>query len=280
MGYRIVGLTGLGSMALSEWVGAAGVCRQPQCRHARTQVTSTYSSPPVPLRKQPFPIDFTKEHVKQILLTVSDNKTWPMHWMLSDNGRLTLQKGWAEFAEHYCIKTGHLLLFIYQGGFTFHVRICDLSSCKINYECFPQGINQSVCMTEKAVSKTSGLSASVMPLCWKPSNFYVYITYDSLYPSSLRMPMEFTSKHGEHILSANVSLIVSNGETWRMDWMISGNGQLWLQKGWPNFKKHYDIKIGHLLFFSYQGNSTFHVQIFDGSNCEINYLLQEIDMLC
>ncbi|KAI3699636.1 hypothetical protein L2E82_44060 [Cichorium intybus] len=53
--------------------------------------------------------------------------------------------------------------------------------------------------------------------------------------------------------------------------MISSDGELWLQKGWPEFADHYSLKSGYLLVFDHHGKSVFHVRIFDRSKCEIDY---------
>lgn len=41
--------------------------------------------------------------------------------------------------------------------------------------------------------------------------------------------------------------------------------------GWPEFAEHYSLTGGQFLVFSYQGDSIFHVRIFDFSCCEIEY---------
>ena len=53
--------------------------------------------------------------------------------------------------------------------------------------------------------------------------------------------------------------------------MISGDGKLWLQKGWPEFAEHYCLKTGYLLIFNHVAKSVFRVCIFDRNSCEINY---------
>nr|XP_043628603.1 B3 domain-containing protein REM9-like isoform X2 [Erigeron canadensis] len=125
------------------------------------------------------------------------------------------------------------------------------------------------------------LSSSVaeMPSSWKPLNFYVFITYDNLIESSLRIPIDFTIEYQKQIRSNNKDIIlsVSDGKTWYLGWMVSGNGHLWLQKGWPEFAEHYHLKIGYLLLFNHQESSIFHVRIFNQTSCEITYFPQEID---
>ncbi|XP_052205128.1 B3 domain-containing transcription factor VRN1-like, partial [Diospyros lotus] len=49
------------------------------------------------------------------------------------------------------------------------------------------------------------------------------------------------------------------------------NGDVWLCEGWKGFAQYYSIRYGHLLLFRYDGNSHFHVLIFDMSASEIEY---------
>lgn len=52
---------------------------------------------------------------------------------------------------------------------------------------------------------------------------------------------------------------------------------IWLEKGWPDFAKHYAIKRGSMLIFRYEGNSEFHAVIFDTSTVEIDYPSVPVD---
>ncbi|KAM7506962.1 hypothetical protein LguiA_017415 [Lonicera macranthoides] len=55
-----------------------------------------------------------------------------------------------------------------------------------------------------------------------------------------------------------------------VNWSIS-NGEVWLQEGWKEFSNHYSIGLWQFLVFRYEGNSHFHVLIFDMSASEIEY---------
>ncbi|KAI3699638.1 hypothetical protein L2E82_44062 [Cichorium intybus] len=110
-----------------------------------------------------------------------------------------------------------------------------------------------------------------MRSCRKPHNFYRLILSDDVNKISIRIPNKFTREHRKNILSSNVLIIVSDDKVWSLGLMISGDGKLWLQQGWPEFAEHYRLKSGHLLLFNHQGKSVFHVRIFDQSSCEINY---------
>ncbi|KAI3813332.1 hypothetical protein L1987_18052 [Smallanthus sonchifolius] len=101
----------------------------------------------------------------------------------------------------------------------------------------------------------------------KPRNFFRFITSDN--SSSLNIPTKFTREHRKQILLNDVLLIVSDDKVWPLGWMVSGDGKLWLQKGWPEFHDHYCLKFGHILYFTHMGKSIFHVRIFDPSYQEI-----------
>ncbi|KAI3665745.1 hypothetical protein L6452_44375 [Arctium lappa] len=110
-----------------------------------------------------------------------------------------------------------------------------------------------------------------MPSRRKPRNFYTVILSDTINKTNLRIPNQFIKAHRKQILLNDVVLIVSDDKAWHFRWTISGDGKLYLQKGWPEFANHYRIAYGHLLLFKHLGKSIFHVSIFDSSNCEIDY---------
>lgn len=56
-----------------------------------------------------------------------------MELKISSNGRAWLQKGWLDFVDKYSIKCGYFLVFKYEGGSRFSVRIFDLSTTEIDY---------------------------------------------------------------------------------------------------------------------------------------------------
>ena len=52
------------------------------------------------------------------------------------------------------------------------------------------------------------------------------------------------------------------GSKWKIE-LTKQENNIWLEKGWPDFAKHYFIKRGSMLVFRYEGNSEFHAVIFD-----------------
>ncbi|KAJ6427819.1 hypothetical protein OIU84_023259 [Salix udensis] len=49
------------------------------------------------------------------------------------DGKVWLQKGWKEFAEHYSVACGHFLVFEYEGNCDFRVLIFDNSATEMDY---------------------------------------------------------------------------------------------------------------------------------------------------
>ncbi|XP_059639690.1 putative B3 domain-containing protein Os03g0621600 [Cornus florida] len=91
----------------------------------------------------------------------------------------------------------------------------------------------------------------------------------SEYTLRKRIPKKFITSHGNN-LSNPVFLKVPTGAVWTIE-LVHSDGDVWLQNGWKEFKEYYSIDYGHMLVFKYDGNSHFHVHIFDTSASEIEY---------
>ncbi|CAN6563070.1 unnamed protein product [Malus baccata var. baccata] len=59
--------------------------------------------------------------------------------------------------------------------------------------------------------------------------------------------------------------------------LYSINGEVWFEKGWPEFSKFYSLDYAFWLVFGYEGNSRFHVFIFDRSCTEVDYPIKLLD---
>ncbi|KAM7506959.1 hypothetical protein LguiA_017412 [Lonicera macranthoides] len=109
-------------------------------------------------------------------------------------------------------------------------------------------------------------------MAFKPGNaphFFKIIQPQIVENGRLRIPKKFVAKYAKD-LSDHVYLKVPNDELWMVNLSIS-NGEVWLQEGWKEFAEHYSIGLWHFLVFRYEGNSNFHVLIFDTSASEIEY---------
>ncbi|CAH1451130.1 unnamed protein product [Lactuca virosa] len=82
------------------------------------------------------PKKFTEKHGKDLLerviLKVPNGDVWRVDLQKSGD-EIWLENGWPEFAEHYGLGFGHLLMFNYEGFSIFGVIIFDTSALEIVY---------------------------------------------------------------------------------------------------------------------------------------------------
>ncbi|KAK7833773.1 b3 domain-containing transcription factor vrn1 [Quercus suber] len=69
-------------------------------------------------------------------------------------------------------------------------------------------------------------------------------------------------------LSTVATLIAPYGGIWQVDLKKSDNN-IWFCNGWQDFVEYHSICYGYILVFKYEGNSSFHVLIFDKTATEI-----------
>ncbi|XP_048134461.1 B3 domain-containing transcription factor VRN1-like [Rhodamnia argentea] len=101
-------------------------------------------------------------------------------------------------------------------------------------------------------------------------HFFKIILSDTLQSGKLGIPKKFLGRYGKD-LSSLVLLKVPGSSTWRIGVEKPNDSTAWLWKGWREFMQHYSVGHGHLIVFKYEGNSSFHVMIFDKSASEIDY---------
>ncbi|XP_016173672.1 B3 domain-containing protein At1g49475-like [Arachis ipaensis] len=62
-----------------------------------------------------------------------------------------------------------------------------------------------------------------------------------------------------------------DGTKWEVNWTRKNEDEVWFEKGWNKFTQNYSLDDGHLILFTYHGNSQLDVHIFDKSASEILY---------
>uniref|UniRef100_A0A8I6WEQ5 TF-B3 domain-containing protein n=1 Tax=Hordeum vulgare subsp. vulgare TaxID=112509 RepID=A0A8I6WEQ5_HORVV len=68
---------------------------------------------------------------------------------------------------------------------------------------------------------------------------------------------------------------------WDVEVVFDTDGSMYLDRGWNQFVRAYDLRHGYFLVFRYDGNATFAVKVFDTTMCRRRY--QDDDdasMLC
>ncbi|KAB2617680.1 B3 domain-containing transcription factor VRN1-like [Pyrus ussuriensis x Pyrus communis] len=112
------------------------------------------------------------------------------------------------------------------------------------------------------------------PTTYSPTtpHFFKIIVNDTSKYNKIKIPTKFVMKYGDG-LSNSVVLKVPSGLEWEME-PRRYDGEVWFEKGWPDFSHFYSLDFAYWLVFGYEGNSKFLVRIFDRSCTEIDYPLQ------
>ncbi|KAL6272645.1 hypothetical protein ACE6H2_023337 [Prunus campanulata] len=77
-------------------------------------------------------------------------------------------------------------------------------------------------------------------------------------------------RYGDN-LSSPVHLKLPSGAEMEIQLRRCNDGWVWFDKGWPEFSKFCSLNYGNWLVFGYEGNSNFHVFVFDETGTEIEY---------
>ncbi|KAE8784300.1 B3 domain-containing protein [Hordeum vulgare] len=59
---------------------------------------------------------------------------------------------------------------------------------------------------------------------------------------------------------------------WDVEVVFDTDGSMYLDRGWKQFVRAYDMRHGYFLVFRYDDNSTFAVKVFDTTMCRRHYL--------
>jgi len=78
---------------------------------------------------QMIPNKFTKIYggnlSNPVFLKAPDGIKWKVYWTKDDGGRIWLNKGWKEFATHYSLRYGHMVMFKYKETHNLDVMIFE-----------------------------------------------------------------------------------------------------------------------------------------------------------
>ncbi|KAE8077331.1 hypothetical protein FH972_015903 [Carpinus fangiana] len=103
----------------------------------------------------------------------------------------------------------------------------------------------------------------------RPSHFFKIILPSTIDDKKLRIPVKFVMEFGDE-LSDVATLTIPNGHLWQVG-LEKGNKEIWFDDGWEDFMESHSIHYGYFLVFRYEGNSKFHVLVFDNTATEIQY---------
>ncbi|KAJ4836450.1 hypothetical protein Tsubulata_023089 [Turnera subulata] len=213
-----------------------------------------------------------------------DGIAWEMRLTKSSN-QIWFDGGWQEFVENYSIRSGHLLVFRYEGSSTFRVRIFDMTSCEIDYPSFDGGnehqidddddddsvevigsitypnaspgkSKKSQISSEKKLhgslasqgtqeSKRSTIPAARM---LKSAHPYITITMKSYYINNgyLHLSRPFAAAH--LLPSKSVKLQAGDGREWSVR-AVMGEKRMTLTTGWKDFVRENKLEVGDVCVF-------------------------------
>ncbi|KAI3440671.1 PDZ_3 domain-containing protein [Psidium guajava] len=91
--------------------------------------------------------------------------------------------------------------------------------------------------------------------------FYRLMVDSLIHEKRLGIPKRFARKYGDE-LSDVVKLVASDSSIWLVE-LRKHDRRLWFHDGWQRFMEHHSIHSGQFLIFKYEGDSTFHVYIYN-----------------
>ncbi|KAE8077337.1 hypothetical protein FH972_015909 [Carpinus fangiana] len=103
----------------------------------------------------------------------------------------------------------------------------------------------------------------------RPSHFFKIILPSTIHDKKLSIPVKFVMEFGDD-LSDVATLTAPNGHLWQVG-LEKCNKEIWFHDGWQEFMEYHSIHYGYFLVFRYEGNSKFHVLVFDNTATEIHY---------
>lgn len=87
------------------------------------------------------------------------------------------------------------------------------------------------------------------------------------------IPEKFVREFGDE-LSALATLTAPNGHFWQVG-LEKADKKIWFHDGWQDFMEYHSIHYGYFVVFRFEGNSKFHVLVFDNTATEIEYPLNK-----
>ncbi|KAM6591508.1 hypothetical protein CsatA_014113 [Cannabis sativa] len=103
------------------------------------------------------------------------------------------------------------------------------------------------------------------------AHYFFKIILQQTLLNKLQIPSRFLKKYCGGSLPSQVFLKLPCGSRWEVGLTKSRDGKVWMKKGWDKFAQHCSLRRGNFLVFGYEGDSEFHVIIFDTNTMEIDY---------
>ncbi|KAE8821240.1 B3 domain-containing protein [Hordeum vulgare] len=170
-------------------------------------------------------------------------KLWDVEVVFDTDGSMYLDRGWKQFIRAYDLRHGYFLVFRYDTNATFTMKVFDTTMCRRRYQ-----DDDDAKMEFFMIILEKSSSRQVLP-----DNFVKML--DGLRPQNMKLRQ------------------AGNGlrKLWDVEVVFDTDGSMYLDRGWKQFVRAYDLRHGYFLVFRYDDNATFAVKVFDTTMCRRRY---------
>ncbi|KAE8774277.1 B3 domain-containing protein [Hordeum vulgare] len=148
-------------------------------------------------------------------------KLWDVVVVFDTDGNMYLDRGWKQFVRSYDLRHGYLLVFRYDDNATFAVKVFDTTMCRRRYQ-----DDDDAKMEFFTIILEKSSSRQVLP-----DNFVKML--DGHQPLNMKLRQ------------------VGNGlrKLWDVEVAFDTDGSMYLDCGWKQFVRAYDLRHGYFLVF-------------------------------
>ncbi|KAE8781600.1 B3 domain-containing protein [Hordeum vulgare] len=166
-------------------------------------------------------------------------KLWDVEVVFDTDGSMYLDRGWKQFVRAYDMRHGYFLVFRYDDNATFAVKVFDTTMCRRRYQ-----DDDDAKMEFFTIILEKSSSRQVLP-----DNFVKML--DGHRPQNMKVRQ------------------ADNGlrKLWDVEVAFDTDGSMYLDRGWKQFVRAYDLRHKYFLVFRYDDNATFAVKVFDPTMC-------------
>ncbi|XP_072963653.1 putative B3 domain-containing protein Os04g0347400 [Typha angustifolia] len=195
-------------------------------------------------------------------------KVWQVE-LLKEGSGLFFGSGWKEFVRAYELLVGYFLVFRYEGNMIFTIKVFDLTGCRKEYKNLSSFDQEEAAeenivpskrkrKSEKKEVRKEGIRKEESSSCNKsrPRLERTIRTYNRAY---VNIPKQFCSSVG---LSTTREIVLKNStqKSWQVSFGMYENYNF-LGKGWREFSKDNNIKIGDRCIFELVQENVFCVRV-------------------
>ncbi|KAE8818141.1 B3 domain-containing protein [Hordeum vulgare] len=167
-------------------------------------------------------------------------KLWDVEVVFDTDGSMYLDRGWKQFVRAYDLRHGYFLVFRYDSNATFSVKVFDTTMCRRRYQDDDDAI--MLCLFFLSIA-----------LCLTPILKKLFCIWqgNGSRSSEQVLPDNFVKMLDGH-RPQNMKLRQAGNELrklWDVEVAFDTNGSMYLDRGWKQFVRAYDLRHGYFLVF-------------------------------